>query len=405
MKRTLLSAIAVGLLVVLLLPAAQAAPKGYAGLFKDNSVAVFDTSRNTVISRIPIPPGPEGVLATPSGNKVYVASSGATTVSVIDTSSDKVVGTIEVGKDPQGMAITPDGRRLLVCIGDADRVVSIDTRTDRVTGSVPVMKPHSVAITPDGRTAYVGSQQPSSPALVIVNVQRMRQTGKVPIKNVPRALRFHRDGIRLYYTVAASEAVQILNVKTKRITQAQLGFSPHAIAFTPDGAAAPIVVQGPGDLDIVSTKNNAVLARVPVGKLPHWVAVTPDGRHAYVTNERSNDVSVVDLRARRVTTTFPIGNAPRKIAILPMRASAHDAAVSISNFAFTPKTVTVKAGQAMTWTNKDSIPHTVTADDNKWDSGTLDPGKSYTHVFSQPGKYAYHCEIHTYMHGTVTVHQ
>ena len=42
-------------------------------------------------------------------------------------------------------------------------------------------------------------------------------------------------------------------------------------------------------------------------------------------------------------------------------AGADDAAVKIDNFTFTPKSVTVKAGTTVTWTNQDDIPHTVTS--------------------------------------------
>src|SRR5713101_9902993 len=73
-----------------------AGPKVYVGLFKDDAVAVVDTAQNRVVSTIPVPKGPHGLVITPDGRKVYVSSDGASTVSVIDTASDKVVGSIEV---------------------------------------------------------------------------------------------------------------------------------------------------------------------------------------------------------------------------------------------------------------------------------------------------------------------
>jgi plastocyanin len=79
-------------------------------------------------------------------------------------------------------------------------------------------------------------------------------------------------------------------------------------------------------------------------------------------------------------------------------------AVSISNFAFAPATITMKVGTRVTWTNRQAgIQHTVTADDGSFDSGNLSTGSSFSHVFTKPGTYAYHCAIHPYMTAKVIV--
>jgi len=49
------------------------------------------------------------------------------------------------------------------------------------------------------------------------------------------------------------------------------------------------------------------------------------------------------------------------------------------------------------------VQHTTTSDSPGWDSGPLSPGAAFTRTFNTPGTYAYHCNIHTFMHGTVIV--
>src|ERR1700693_1657329 len=83
-----------------------AGPKVYVGLFKDDAVAVIDTTQNRVVATIPVPKGPHGLVVTPDGRKVYVSSDGASNVSVIDTASDKVAASIEVGANPHGLAMS-----------------------------------------------------------------------------------------------------------------------------------------------------------------------------------------------------------------------------------------------------------------------------------------------------------
>ncbi|HVS78726.1 MAG TPA: cupredoxin family copper-binding protein [Candidatus Saccharimonadales bacterium] len=78
--------------------------------------------------------------------------------------------------------------------------------------------------------------------------------------------------------------------------------------------------------------------------------------------------------------------------------------VSIQNFAFSPASITVKKGTTVTWTNNDSTAHTVTADSGDGpNSQLLSQGQSYSFTFNQTGTFSYHCSIHTYMTGMVTV--
>jgi plastocyanin len=77
--------------------------------------------------------------------------------------------------------------------------------------------------------------------------------------------------------------------------------------------------------------------------------------------------------------------------------------VSIKGFAFNPPNATVAPGTTVTWVNDDQAPHTATANDGAFDSGTLQPGQSYSFAFDKPGTYAYHCNIHPDMTGTITV--
>jgi plastocyanin len=77
--------------------------------------------------------------------------------------------------------------------------------------------------------------------------------------------------------------------------------------------------------------------------------------------------------------------------------------IDITNFAFSPADITVSSGTTVTWTNRDSVAHTVVADDNSWGSTSLTAGAEYSFTFTQPGVYAYHCSVHPSMKGTITV--
>jgi plastocyanin len=78
--------------------------------------------------------------------------------------------------------------------------------------------------------------------------------------------------------------------------------------------------------------------------------------------------------------------------------------VIISNFAYSPQSFTVSAGDTVTWRNDDNVGHTVTSDSgNELDSPVLSQGQSYQHIFAEAGTYPYHCTIHPPMTGNVAV--
>jgi plastocyanin len=77
--------------------------------------------------------------------------------------------------------------------------------------------------------------------------------------------------------------------------------------------------------------------------------------------------------------------------------------VAIKDFAYTPKTLTVNAGDSVHFVNKDDEAHTVTLQGGGFDSGGLDTGDSFTYHFTKPGTYTYFCALHPYMKGTIVV--
>jgi len=76
-------------------------------------------------------------------------------------------------------------------------------------------------------------------------------------------------------------------------------------------------------------------------------------------------------------------------------------AITIKDFAFSPRALRVPAGQAIKVSNTDGTAHTVTADGKSFDTGDIDGGTTATITIDKPGKYKYFCNIHNYMTGTI----
>lgn len=81
--------------------------------------------------------------------------------------------------------------------------------------------------------------------------------------------------------------------------------------------------------------------------------------------------------------------------------------IEIKDLAFQPRSVTIKKGTTVTWTNRDTVEHDVAPDDGDSEafkgSELLAKDESYSFTFNTPGIYTYHCSPHPHMTGTVTV--
>ena len=102
-------------------------------------------------------------------------------------------------------------------------------------------------------------------------------------------------------------------------------------------------------------------------------------------------------------TNMPMPTSADANSTQPASAPTPDGpAVTITNFAFQPATLTVKVGTSVTWTNRDEEPHTVVGNGLK--SPVLgNAGSTYSYTFTTAGSYSYNCSIHPFMHGTVVV--
>ncbi len=93
------------------------------------------------------------------------------------------------------------------------------------------------------------------------------------------------------------------------------------------------------------------------------------------------------------------------IVLQPAAVGAATASVTINNYQFSPHSIAVQPGTTITWTNKQADDnHTVTSDTGAFDSGVIKhSGGKFSMTFTTVGTFAYHCTIHSTMHGTVVV--
>jgi len=205
----------------------------------------------------------------------YVANNADNTVTVINTSSGTVVKTIAVGSHPYAVAVNQAGTFAYVTNSGSSTVSVINTTTNVVTATITLTglpSPADIALTPNGKTAYVS---------------------------------------------CSANSVAVINTATKTFKTIAVT-NPVGLAVTPTGAFVYVVSSGPGNVLVISTLTNAVVATIPVGtNIPVGVVISPDGSTAYVTNYNANTVTVIQTGNNAVSNTINVSAGPFHEAVSP----------------------------------------------------------------------------------------
>jgi plastocyanin len=240
------------------------------------------------------------------------------------------------------------------------------------------------------------------------------------------------------YLALAGDVAQVLNDNDAPVKRAAWSAGLHiAIPYTPHTLSLQATNTNVGTLQGMSRGSD--LTRygfeftIPL-TLSRWFgrAATPPAAAAapvrvdtvYVTRRdtipgpvtpgpaiRADSIRADTVRPPAARAETPSAAAPTPARTPPRRATPGRQAaprpttvnVRLRNTTFTPARIEVSAGTTVVWTNQDQLIHTVTANDKRFDSGLLEPGKTYRRTFDRPGEYPYYCLPHPFMKGVVVV--
>jgi YVTN family beta-propeller protein len=230
---------------------------------------------------------------------------------------------ISVGKHPLDVAITPDGRRAYVTNygpeqeearnGDLDTVSVIDLASDAVTATVQAgSNPWGVAITPNGGRAYIVATD----TVKVLDTSTNTITDSIPVGAVPQYVAISPNGQRVYVTNWGSDDVSVIDTATNAVTDTvSVGQGPGAIAISQDGHHAFVLNRDSNDVSVIDTVSNTISATVPVGQTPRGIAVTPSSGTVYVTGSR--DVSVIDTHSNNVIANLNLNAFVSGVSLTP----------------------------------------------------------------------------------------
>jgi len=141
-----------------------------------------------------------------------------------------------------------------------------------------------------------------------------------------------------------------------------------------------------GQLDEIVTRTIDLLGDQPLEN------AAPDVADVLQLARQANAEGVFQIDAAANATG--VVQAPQIAAATAAAGTENSITIREKDFAFAPTTMTAPAGTTVVWINDDPSKHTVTADDDGFESGDQNLGESFSYTFTEPGSYPYYCRFH-----------
>jgi YVTN family beta-propeller protein len=232
--------------------------------------------------------------------------------------ANQLVKQIDVGEAPASIAVTPDGRYAYVANALGGSVSVIDLSTMKTVGE-PIgvgNTPFGIAITPDGRLAFVTDR--GSESVSVIDTERREVVGAIPVGTGPTGVAVAPDGRFAYVTLRDDDAVEAIDTGTLEVVGKAIGVGdePAGVEFSPDGKAAYVADQAGDEVSAIDTATARVTPiQLKGGEGPRGVVVAPHGEKAFVVNLASQSVFVIDTATARVSGEIKLGVQPSEVAV------------------------------------------------------------------------------------------
>ncbi|MGH9602036.1 MAG: cytochrome D1 domain-containing protein [Terriglobales bacterium] len=213
---------------------------------------------------------------------------------------------------------------LLVANNGENTVALLDDQTGALRKTLPTGEgPHEIAVSPDGRFAYIAdSGAPTKPGntVTVLDLAKREVAAKCTLgEHQPHDLRVSADGKRLWAACAPTQSVVEIDAATGAVrrtwkTGVEGGWM---LTASPNDRTVLVAHLEGGGLSLIDVASGKV-TRVVTPKGEMGFDVAPDGGEVWTANSESSRISVVDARTGKVLTTFPSGGeSPVRLKFTP----------------------------------------------------------------------------------------
>ena len=255
--------------------------------------------------------------------------------SLIDPATGATLVKLPVGRGPHELAVSPDGRTAYVAnfgrfgvfpAGDTMHTVAGNTMTvlDLVGRTVRTTYDfgthtgeHGVAVSRDGAHVWVTSETPN--ALMDVDAATGRVNNLWPTQQQRTHLVVPSpDDKTFYITNTVSGSVSVIDRATGSVKTIPIGAGAEGITVSPDGREVWVAWRNDSKISVIATATGAIVQTFAAGgEGPQRVQFTPDGAQVWASNVRSNTLTAFDARTRKLLGSVPVAGGPGGIVFSP----------------------------------------------------------------------------------------
>jgi len=275
---------------------------------------------------------PAGARAAGSPNGLLlVANKGDQTLSIVDVTAGRQLAAVaEDGKTGHEVAVSPDGRRAFVPIygssgvgqpgSDGQLIRVIDVPSRAIIGTIDFgkgVRPHKPVFGPRNGLLYVTTELEQ--AVAIIDPETLAIVGSIPTGHPEsHMLAISSDGRRGYTANVRSGTVSVLDLDARTlIATIPVATVVQRISLSTDDRWAFTADYTKARLAVIDTSTNAVSTSIPLPGIGFGTTPTPDGKWLLVTLPALRMVGLVNLSTMRIERTLDVPRAPQEILVRP----------------------------------------------------------------------------------------
>jgi YVTN family beta-propeller protein len=265
-----------------------------------------------------------------AAQKIVVVNKSASTLSIVDVVTRAELAVVRTGFAPHEVAVSPDGR--FAYVSDygtgpqaGNTVTIIDISEASAVGTISLgshTRPHGITVAADG-TVWVTTEGSEHLLQLDPDERTILQAVRTGQSVTHMVVLAEAAGRAYTANIGSGNATAVDAAAGDVLAQITTGAGAEGIDVAPDGRHVYVSNRGAGTLSEIEVASNTVTRTLQVGDFPIRVKVRPDGREVLVSNARGNEVVAVDIQAWEVVRRLPVGAVPVGILISPDNRTAY----------------------------------------------------------------------------------
>lgn len=194
----------------------------------------------------------------------------------------------------------------------------VDVARNRAISSVTVgVNGHELAVSPDGRFAYVpiygnsgvGRPGTDGSTIDIVDLHEHKLAGTInlgkPVR--PHCARFGPNGL-LYVTAELADSVYAIDVNSRKVVaEIPTGArESHMMVLSPDGRRAYTANVSPGSVSVLDLEEHSLVAVLGIAPTVQRISISRDGRYVFTHDQTAPRIAMIDTQSNEVVRWIPV---------------------------------------------------------------------------------------------------